>query len=427
MSDSILDVPSSNCGLARPNCGAPRLAGLEWLRAALTLGVLGFHSAVAYTLIPLPGLNWSAHEVTGSVSVDAVCWALDGFIMPAFFLLAGFCSARTFARIGAKNFLRHRNRRLLPALALGGFVILPITGYTWFVCWIGQGLMPLQTLWRWGIPDELERNFYGLGHLWFVAYLWIFCVGVWVVSQAARQIPDRTLGRLLRLQDRLMQSFWMPFCFALPAVIALAIEPQIVIGFRQSFLPKFANLAYYAPCFAAGFWLRRCEKHHEPLTRWCEWRAVMAVIAFVLVLPRLHTHLSEGSSGADRWMTAGLFAVYGWLSATSLFGLCVKYFRGPVPRPINAVAEASLWIYLLHVPVVGLLQSNLLSAGWPHVVKFGVVVLGGLGFSLATYRLFVRETWLGRFLEPVTQPAPIGVLPPSTVLQSEPVPTLTSA
>ncbi len=426
MSCSTLDTESSKCCLARPKPGAPRLAGLEWLRAVLTLGVLGFHSAVAYTLIPLPGLNWSAHEVTGSVSVDAVCWALDGFIMPAFFLLAGFCGARIFARIGAKDFLRHRNRRLLPSLVLG-FVILPITGYTWFVCWVRQGLMPRQTLWRWGVPDELERDLYGLGHLWFVAYLLVFCVGVSVISRAARRLPDRMLRRLFRIQDQLMPSFWMPFCFAIPAVIALALEPQIVIGFRQSFLPKLANLAYYAPCFAAGFWLRRGEKHHEPLTRWCEWRAVMAVVAFALVLPRLHTHLSVGSSGVDRWLTAGLFALYGWLSATSLFGLCVKYFRGGIPRPINVIAEASLWIYLLHVPVVGLLQSELLSVGWPNVVKFSVVFLGGLGFTLATYRLLVRETWLGRLLEPVNRPAPVELPTPSMVPQSETVPSLTSA
>ena len=178
---STLERDLSQQCIARNQSGPQRLPGLEWLRAELTLGVLGFHSAVAYTLIPLPGLNWSAHEATGSVLVDAICWALNGFIMPGFFLLAGFCSARIFSRIGAARFLRHRNRRLLPALALGGFVILPITGYAWFVSWIGQGLMPLQTLWRWGIPDELERNLYGLGHLWFLAYLWVFCAGVWLV------------------------------------------------------------------------------------------------------------------------------------------------------------------------------------------------------------------------------------------------------
>ncbi len=381
----------------------PRVFGLEWLRAGMTFGVLAFHAAVPYTQIPLPGLNWSVHEPLGCPIATVCCWGLNGLIMPVFFLLAGFCGARIFAHQGANRFLEHRTRRLLPALLFGGGVILPLTGYCWFLSWTAQGFMPLDRLWRWGIPDELERDLYGLGHLWFVQYLWLFCVVVWVTSQLMRHVSDHGIVRLHHLQKRLMTSFWMPALFAIPAAIVLANEPQIVIGFRQSILPQWANLAYYWPFFVAGFWLQCCERRGASLACWCELRGVLAIVTFIALWPYLKAHVHQGSTGVDRWMTAGLFSLYAWLAASSLFGLSIKYLDREPPSAVKYVTEGSMWVYLIHVPLVSLIQMNLLFVSVPVVLKFLLTVLGGVVLSMATYYAFVRRTRLGQFLDPVSQ------------------------
>lgn len=402
---------------------AGRLPGLEWLRAVLALAVLAAHSAIAYLLVPFPGLCWSAHD-SGSPFLDFGFWALVAAVMPAFFLLSGFSSAAIFASCGADEFLKQRTRRLLPPLVLAGIFILPATAYAWFLGWAAQGLMPLHTLWRWGIPDELEQDLYGLGHLWFLQMLWIFCIGVWALHHLQMRLPFRGTVRVAEVTHRILRSFWMPFLLAIPGAVVLVIEPRVAIGFRQALLPQGLNLAYYAPCFAVGFWLQRCQDR-DLLTRWCEWRLLLAGGVFAGLWPALHAHLSDGSAGSERWLLAGLFSVFAWLSATGTLGVCVKYQNRPLPAPMSFLSDASLWVYLIHVPIVGLLHANLLNVTLPSEIKFLVVFAIGLSLSLATFHL-VRQSWIGRMLALQSQrPTTIG-LPRQSVTHADPVPPLVS-
>ena len=399
----LIAIPGASSVSTTPRSNS-RVSGLEWLRAGLSVCVLTFHASIPYAQLPMPGLNWIVHEPIGSPFVDVICWALNGLIMPLFFLIAGFCGARIFARQGATRFVKHRTRRLLPPVIFGGLVILPVLGYLWFLSWSAQGFMPIDRMWRWGIPDELERDLYGAGHLWFVEYLWVYCLVVWMTSRLTERLSHGLVVRLHRVQVSLMNSFWMPVMFAIPATLALATEPRIELGFRQSFLPQWANLAYYLPCFAAGFWLRRSERRGEILTKWCELRGILAVAVFVIMWPFLQSHLWKESQGSDLWITAGLFSLYAWLAATSLFGLGVKYLRHDAPKSVKYFAEASLWVYLIHIPMVGLIQLNLLFVSLPTVLKFGLTVVSGIALSLTTYQVFVRRTRLGQFLDPAATP-----------------------
>ncbi len=43
------------------------------------------------------------------------------------------------------------------------------------------------------------------------------------------------------------------------------------------------------------------------------------------------------------------------------------------------LSEASFWIYLVHVPIVALLQVLLLPLGWPGPLKFLLIL--GVGAS----------------------------------------------
>lgn len=370
----------------------------------MSVAVLTFHAAIPYTRLKMPGLNWIVHEPVGSPIVDVICWTLNGLTMPLFFMIAGFCGARIFARQGASNFLKHRTRRLWPPLVFGSLVILPVVGHLWFLSWSAQGFMSIDRIWRWGFPDELEQNLYGAGHLWFLEYLWVFCLVVWMTSRLTERLSNRLVVRLHRMQVSLMNSFWMPVLFAIPATLALAAEPRIEIGFRQSFLPQLANLAYYFPCFVAGFWLRRSKRQGDILAKWCELRGVLAVAVFAILWPFLQSHLRQESTGLDRWITTGLFSLYAWLAATSLFGLSIKYLRREAPAGIKYLAEASLWVYLIHIPMVGLMQLNLLFVSVPTALKFGLATLSGLALSLMTYHAFVRRTRLGQFLDPAATP-----------------------
>ena len=63
------------------------------------------------------------------------------------------------------------------------------------------------------------------------------------------------------------------------------------------------------------------------------------------------------------------------------------------------VARASFWIYLIHVPIVGLAQISLAQLPVPALGKFLLASAATLALTLMTYHVFVHNTWLGMFLD----------------------------
>ena len=62
------------------------------------------------------------------------------------------------------------------------------------------------------------------------------------------------------------------------------------------------------------------------------------------------------------------------------------------------LADASYWIYLIHLPLVMVGQVLVVNAVLPWFVKFGLVIGGTLAVSLITYELLIRHSFMGRWL-----------------------------
>jgi glucan biosynthesis protein C len=62
---------------------------------------------------------------------------------------------------------------------------------------------------------------------------------------------------------------------------------------------------------------------------------------------------------------------------------------------LSILAEASYWIYLIHVPILMSIQERLLHKGIPLVGEFVISVMITLSICLLTYPL-IRNTWIGK-------------------------------
>src|SRR5689334_18139169 len=106
-----------NAPPATSRAASPRLEGLDALRGIAAVPVIMLHASMPYLLLPMKGLIWPTRDARPSELVDAVGWAIEGFIMPLFFLLAGLFAAGLLDRLGPAQFLKHRARRLLVPMA----------------------------------------------------------------------------------------------------------------------------------------------------------------------------------------------------------------------------------------------------------------------------------------------------------------------
>ena len=62
------------------------------------------------------------------------------------------------------------------------------------------------------------------------------------------------------------------------------------------------------------------------------------------------------------------------------------------------IADASFWVYLVHLPLVVFFQTLLIPLEWSVWIKLAITILGTLLFCMATYVVFVRYTPLGWLL-----------------------------
>jgi peptidoglycan/LPS O-acetylase OafA/YrhL len=65
---------------------------------------------------------------------------------------------------------------------------------------------------------------------------------------------------------------------------------------------------------------------------------------------------------------------------------------------LRYIADASYWVYLVHLPVIFAIQISLMDVNLHWSVKLMLSVGMTLSIALFTYHLFVRGHGLGRFL-----------------------------
>jgi glucan biosynthesis protein C len=100
---------------------------------------------------------------------------------------------------------------------------------------------------------------------------------------------------------------------------------------------------------------------------------------------------------AAPWPLALLEAAIGvWMTVACLaLGRVVLERANPVLRYL---ADASYWTYLIHLPVLFVIQYRLMDLSWHWSAKFATSLMLTTGMCLASYQLLVRPTLLSRML-----------------------------
>ncbi len=212
-------------------------------------------------------------------------------------------------------------------------------------------------------------------HLWF---LWFLC---WLVAMFA---VLAVTGLLPTGRGR----WWLVAASCLPqAVMGMSLAGGYGPDTSLGLLPKPHVLGFYACFFLFGVATFAAEGIDTRLgSRW------------KLLLPAAAALLAAGiATMNDRLLATVLQPAYAWTMSLGLVGLFCRLF--PHPRPAVAwLADASYWMYLVHVPLV--MVAQLLVRQWPLPagVKFLLILGMVTPLLLASYRWCVRPTVIGSLL-----------------------------
>ncbi len=229
-----------------------------------------------------------------------------------------------------------------------------------------------------------------LGHLWFmwVLILLTLAFGAWAWLDERLDLPA---------PPRWMLAEWTRLLWLLPATTLLfwwsTAETGFGIAGEMSLAEKPAAIVTYGLFFAFGAALRL--RGNEPARLpWLAW--IQLPFLTFLVLP-IAFGLSNWDHPVAHLFGCMLQAAFAWGMTFTLMDLFTWHLARPV-AVVRRLADASLWVYLLHLPLVVALQW--LMAGWRlwPVVKCGLICGLTLGTLLLADHYLVRRTWLGALL-----------------------------
>jgi len=212
-------------------------------------------------------------------------------------------------------------------------------------------------------------------HLWF---LWFLCwlVAIFALLAVTGLLPS---GR---------GRFWFVAASCLPyAVMGMSLAGLYGPDTSLGLLPKPHVLGYYACFYFYGVATFAAEGIDTRLGR--HWKFLLPAAAVLLV--------AGLATMNDRFLATILQPAYAWTMALSLIGLFCRLFSHPRPA-VSWLADASYWMYLVHVPLV--MAAQLVVRRWPLPadVKFVVILATVSLLLLASYRWCVRYTAIGSLL-----------------------------
>lgn len=399
---------------ARPD----RLHGLDALRGgALLLGVV-LHASMSYLPIPI----WLFPDDQTSPAASGVFFAIHLFRMTTFFLIAGLFAHMMLGRRGTWGFIRDRLGRIAGPLVGLWWIVFPavIAVIVWKAALDNGGVIPTDG----PPPPPLTLETFPLLHLWF---LWVLLIlyAAFLLVRAPFALLDRD-GAVGRRLDRLTGALvgpWTPAVLAAPLALALWLTADWIPFFGiptpdKGFVPNPAALTAFGLAFGLGVLLDRRRDLLGRIERlWPVFTVVaLGTAAAALVLSGgLVPPLTPVVDPEAKAPAAALYALAVYASTLAATALSLRFLSG-YSAVRRYLADASYWVYIIHLPLVMVGQVLMLDAPLPWWGKLTGVVLGVMAVSLLSYELLVRHTFIGKGLngrripwrrrpEPVPAPA----------------------
>jgi peptidoglycan/LPS O-acetylase OafA/YrhL len=200
-----------------------------------------------------------------------------------------------------------------------------------------------------------------------------------------------------------LQSRWRLLWLAIPTTVLLGISRQrlgidAVFDRHNSFIPDPVKFLHHASFFVVGAGLYRLR--HSLLSRLARVGPAYLALTIPVFIGRAYLLGRDWTTplvGPAALALSVLGALLGWSIVLGFIGLFLRLFRQSHPA-ISYLADSSYWIYLVHMPVIGLLQVNLYRIPGHALWKFPIVWAVTLALGFASYQTLVRYTTIGVWL-----------------------------
>ncbi|CAL1518079.1 Glucans biosynthesis protein C [Chitinophaga sp. MM2321] len=371
-----------------------RINGLDALRAiAMLLGII-LHASIAYKMYPNP--TWPSDNQFHTLFFDGTYMLLHSFRMQLFYIVAGFFARMLYLKIGETAFIKHRFKRIVLPFTGSLIFILPlsIAPFLYYKYFIADKLPPAEA---WAAFRVQFFHWNGMAHLWFLYYLLLFYMAMLLVKRT----------RLIQYIPSFIKRFSINFGSLGQLLIFTVILGGIqVIFFREAIvevstgiLPKISHFIYYGFFFVIGYLLHRNNGQLNEIARHTWLYLLTGLLLSVILFVFLIVYKEQASvyTSYVLWIIKLGLAMQTLFLAFGTMGFFLKYLNGENPA-LKYIADASYWLYLVHLSLVASLQVFFLYTNVPGWSRFWLVLLITGSIAMATYNWFIRHTFIGDIL-----------------------------
>jgi glucans biosynthesis protein C len=240
-------------------------------------------------------------------------------------------------------------------------------------------------------------------HLWFLYYLLFFCF----TAALLQNLHHRFITKLFAIFFGSSIYIWLAPLLLVPALHTVGV-PASTPG---HIIPRLWPFGYYGVFFLLGWhflyhqdYMDRIRKHLWPFIL----AGLFAAFLFLYLQPGAEpfrnslpgwmsfntTSVSFLSKKTINVLLEAFSAVY-LVMASLLLG---KRFLNFNSRIIRFISDSSYWVYLMHYPLITIIQAFLVRLPVPIFIKFIASSAMVVGIGLVTYRYMVRYTFIGTML-----------------------------
>ena len=377
-----------------------RLHYMDNLRALIMIAGIFYHASHAYNTQTNP--LWISSDIVQSQVLVILFEFMHIWRMPIFFVVAGFFTAFLIQRLGIRNMLKNRLFRVgIPLL-----VFWPLLMIAFYLCilWAVDNVENKSTMLqlltnRQKMPDG-PLHLLSLAHLWFLYYLMIF----YAITCAFKKLP------LSNIKTFIINIHPVLAIILLPVLLVPGLSLTVIhIRPTHSFIPEIWAILFFGMFFAYGYILFSSPRLLDYFQR--TW-PILLISALIIFIPIGYLYPPVSSNPLSipfqpKWsVRLPLILCIAYIS-TFMCIVCLVVAKKVLNNHnqfMRYMSDASYWIYIVHLPILLMIQFWLLDQNATAVNKFLFSSLTTLVICALSYILFVRWSPIGWLLNGQRKP-----------------------
>lgn len=363
-----------------------RIYGFDTLRTfAMWLGLV-LHTIIPYKATPVPHWPLDNQNSIGLI-MDYLYQFIRIFRMPLFFFVAGFFAHLIYNKLGTKEFITNRFRRIAVPLLIFTITIVPISI---FPLKFYTNYYQLNLEWKDSVITSLSQSikWNGFIHLWFLynlLQLYTITILFLLISKHSGIVSkDKKIRVSRELTFSILIVLSISIIFAL-----LKMKSQVIPEIHTGIRPDLNQTIYFGIFYAIGWIVQKEMLYFELIKKLSTISILIGFVSFNLLM--------YINWAADSDLPYIVSAISMFTIVFGLVGIFIKVFNYR-NNFISYMSESSYWTYIIHVIPITFLQIILIPTNLTSISKIIIIFLSTALMSLLTYQLFIKNTAFGKFL-----------------------------